>query len=94
MTKKASRSPKDFATLDDLDSAQRSDPYQFDPRARLTAPGPPAQAVALDSGRPRLAEPAGKIDRPSEGGCLGAVDPTGTSGLAGTDDMARRFAFV
>jgi decaprenylphospho-beta-D-ribofuranose 2-oxidase len=29
----------DFADLDDLDSAQRSDPYQFDPRARLAAPG-------------------------------------------------------
>jgi decaprenylphospho-beta-D-ribofuranose 2-oxidase len=29
----------DFATLDDLDSAQRSNPYQFDPRARLAAPG-------------------------------------------------------
>jgi len=29
----------DFATLDDLDSAQRSDPYQFAPRARLAVPG-------------------------------------------------------
>jgi decaprenylphospho-beta-D-ribofuranose 2-oxidase len=29
----------DFATRDDLDGAQRTDPYQFDPRARLAAPG-------------------------------------------------------
>jgi decaprenylphospho-beta-D-ribofuranose 2-oxidase len=29
----------DFATLDDLDGRQKSDPFAFDPRARLTAPG-------------------------------------------------------
>ncbi|HEY0935254.1 MAG TPA: FAD-binding oxidoreductase [Trebonia sp.] len=29
----------DFATLDDLDEARRQDPFKFDPRARLTAPG-------------------------------------------------------
>jgi decaprenylphospho-beta-D-ribofuranose 2-oxidase len=29
----------DFAALDDLDGARRGDPYRFDPRARLAAPG-------------------------------------------------------
>ncbi|HET6189148.1 MAG TPA: FAD-binding oxidoreductase, partial [Trebonia sp.] len=29
----------DFAVLDDLDAGQRSDPYQFDPRSKLAAPG-------------------------------------------------------
>jgi decaprenylphospho-beta-D-ribofuranose 2-oxidase len=29
----------DFATLADLDGAQRRDPFKFDPRARLAAPG-------------------------------------------------------
>ena len=29
----------DFAALADLDPAQRADPYRFDPRARLAAPG-------------------------------------------------------